>query len=59
MKNLPFVLWMVLYPAVCSLADYLAFLVGDRFSDGAKAFSALVNLVIWIYVGYKLYEKND
>lgn len=57
MKNIPFVLWMLLYPLLGSVCMHLSYLDGNRFDDGVKAFGALFDLIAWIYVGVKLYER--
>ena len=55
MENLPFVIWMLGYPLVWSIGEYLK--KERSVSPGAKGLAALSSLVIWIYFGMKLYVK--
>ena len=61
MKNLPFVVWMLGFPLFSSVSDYLTFLQGKIYSDTVEAIMTLISLIIWGFVGYKLYEphKNE
>src|SRR3989338_2720657 len=55
MRNLPFVLWMVGYPLVISIENYLSHLRGDKYDSITKEIAALFGLVTWVYVGTRLY----
>ncbi len=57
MKNLTFVIWMLGYPITSNLSSYLTHLAtGIQHTDPLVLFlSAITNLIIWFYVGYKLY----
>lgn len=55
MLHLDFVVWMLLYPLVGVAEQYVDKVMRKNFSDDVLAFSALVRLIIWFYVGYLLY----
>lgn len=56
MLHLDFVIWMLLYPLVGVAEQYVDKVkLSKNFSDDVLAFSALVRLIIWFYVGYLLY----
>lgn len=61
MKNLPFVLWMLLYPLIITLSEYLCYLATNiRYTDTTlRGLTGLTELIIWFYVGYKLYVPNN
>lgn len=60
MKNLPFVLWMLLFPLVISIGSYFDFLsngsVVNHGSEKAELTNGLFIFVVWIFVGYLTYE---
>ncbi|MBF4991059.1 hypothetical protein [Methylophilus sp. QUAN] len=60
MKNLPFVLWMLLFPLVISIGSYFDFLsngsVISHASEKAELTNGLFIFVVWIFVGYLTYE---
>ena len=60
MKNLTFLLWMLLHPICWAFAQYIFYQFSKTdyqgFSDNVKAISQLFELIIWIYIGIKLYE---
>ena len=58
MKNLPFVLWMLGFPVLWSMSDYLAFLQGKTYPDVVVGIGGAIMLAIWTFVGSKLYEKE-
>lgn len=58
MKNIMFVVWMIGYPLMHTITDYIYFKM-----EGKKEYSPEVNfltactvLFTWYYIGYKLYE---
>jgi hypothetical protein len=60
MEHIAFVLWMVLYPVGASICSYIA--TKERkinneepYTSAVKAFSGLINLVIWICVAKALF----
>jgi hypothetical protein len=57
MKNLPFVLWMLGYPAINTWSEH--FPTGKTYSDGVEAVAAIIIVVIWVGVGKLLYEPKD
>lgn len=59
MKNFSFVIWMIFFPISISIGNYLAHLEGVKYSESTEVISAIVMLVIWIGVGYLVYEKNN
>lgn len=59
MENLPFVIWMVLYPIGCSIEGYLdakgrKILGRGRPEDDSYAWASLINIAIWLLVGLRL-----
>lgn len=61
MKNLPFVLWMLLYPLIVALSEYLCYLATNiRHTDTTlRGLTGITEIIIWFYVGYKLYVPNN
>ena len=60
MKNLPFVLWMLLFMPSEALVSYLSHITRPTvYSDGIIAISAIADLFMWFWVGYMLYEKKE
>jgi len=59
LKNIPFVLWMVLYPVSEEACNYLSYLQGLRFSDDVRGLAAFITLGIYIWVATRLYEKQS
>lgn len=61
-NNVAFVLWMVLFPIMLQLSDYLAFLtrgsVVRAVSENTEVLAGLICFVVWIWVGYLLYEPR-
>jgi len=57
MNNLVFVIWMLAWPIVCAVEDYLIHLTGKTFSANAVGFSAIIRLAIWIFIAVRLYQK--
>lgn len=59
MRNLSFVLWMLLFPLVGSVEEYLTFLQrGAHPVDAAELFGAVIGLAMWIGIGMLLYEEK-
>lgn len=60
MKNLAFVLWMLGWPIVVNINEYLYYLTTNKvYSDETEFVSAIINLIIWIGIGVRLYEKKE
>lgn len=63
MKNLPFTLWMLMYPLSTKLYSYLRFLETGKsiynYNPIIGLICGLLDLGIWFYVGYKLYVPNN
>ena len=57
MKNLVFVIWMLGYPIASSLCNYLNPDYVNYLSD-SRSLITFIEIIIWIIVGYKLYETN-
>lgn len=57
MEMLCFVLWMIGYPFASSITGYIAFISGRTYSDNVRFVSALLNIVIWFYVGSLIWSK--
>lgn len=59
MKNLPFVLWLVLWPVSCALVEYLNALTLHRsYSESVMVAASLINLIIWVLIGCALWESE-
>jgi hypothetical protein len=58
MENLPFVIWVLLYPFLWGIYTLISFKVGyhQTFSDEVHVISAVFDLVIWVVVGALLYH---
>lgn len=59
MRNLAFVIWMIFFPVTMPLISYLEFLYGKTYTDDVHMVVALINLIIWIFIGKLLYEKRE
>lgn len=58
MKNLIFMLWMLLYPLVTAFGAYLYGKVSNRVVTAGSVTAALVvEIATWMFVGYLLYER--
>ena len=55
MEHLPFVLWVLVYPLVTKLVNYIDYLSGRTYSETVRTWSALISLFIWITIGYLVY----
>ncbi len=56
MARLVFMLWVLLWPLVVALeAAVYERLLGRVYPVAARSFSALVSIVVWVYVGWLLY----
>ena len=55
MRNVPFVAWMVGYALACTLNDFTS--RGEALSPDERAIGELINLAIWGFVGWLLYER--
>ena len=56
MRNLPFTLWMLLFPLAATANAYLYEVkLRRRPTDRARALSAALDLLTWLAVGYLLY----
>src|SRR4051812_10480516 len=55
MNNFPFVLWLLGFPLVDSIGNYLHWKRGRRYSDEVECLSTVIELVIWISVAHFLY----
>ena len=58
MRNLIFVIWMILFPITSSIQGHLNFLQGKTYSVAVEGIVAIFFLVVWFYVGKLLYEKK-
>lgn len=58
MKNMAFVIWMLLYPLIETVCNYIDYLKNaEKYSADVIVIGAIVNIVVWILVGKILYEK--
>ena len=58
MRNLVFVIWVLGWPVGGAVSEYLGYLRGKRYSEGVEAFNAIICIIIWILIGFLLYEKR-
>jgi len=58
MRNIAFVIWTLGWPLVNSISIFLIHLRGIDYSDTDRGTMSLIFFVIWIFVGYKLYESK-
>lgn len=58
MKNLPFVLWMLFFPIMGDIGELLQSKAGTlkKHSESTVVIVAFINLFIYFFVGYLLYE---
>ena len=55
--NLPFVLWMVGMPIASSIDTYVnEFLLKKTYSNNVEVVSAIIGLVVWVWIGKLLYK---
>lgn len=63
MRNIVFVIWMLLFPLVTELTAYFDFLangsVVKQYDDAIVSLAALLVLVGWIGIGALLYERKQ
>ncbi len=59
MRNLVFVIWMLGFPLVTALVDRFRSPLTVKLSTEEEVISALIELFIWGYVGYILYEPRS
>ncbi|MFH0755634.1 MAG: hypothetical protein V1910_03180 [bacterium] len=60
MKNIAFVIWMIGAPIGKSLSQYVnEYLCKHIYSDIVIGLVAFIGLVVYIFIGYKLYEKKS
>jgi hypothetical protein len=57
MKNIAFVLWMVLDPIGTMLGRWIYFKMGEKVSENVAGLAAVINTIVYIYVATLLYEK--
>lgn len=59
MRNFSFVLWMLLFPLVSTVIDYLTFLQrGAHPIDAAELSVSAISVAMWIGIGMLLYEEK-
>ncbi|MCP3924892.1 MAG: hypothetical protein GY714_20120 [Desulfobacterales bacterium] len=60
MKNLPFVLWLLLFPLNNIIQEYiLVTQLQYHFSTNAKNIVTLIEFFIWVYVAILVYEETE
>ncbi len=60
MKNLPFVIWMVGAPIGEAFGQYVdEYLCKHVYSGTVSGVGALIAVVFYCFIGYKLYEKKS
>lgn len=59
MRNLPFVIWMLGLPLIkCIDAFVFKYFLEKTYSDDVEVISAIIFLIIWIFIGILVYEKE-
>ena len=59
-RNLVFVIWMVGAPIVGALDQYVnKYLCKNTYSTTVEGLAALISLVVYFFIGYKLYEEPE
>lgn len=64
MEHLAFVIWMIGYPLASTWSDMISAkkrkIEGlELYSKETKAFGAIVDIAIWWYVGWLLYQTSQ
>jgi hypothetical protein len=59
MENLMFVLWLLGWPIVCTVADKFGGweFVKDNYEQSTIAFAAVFRVLVWLGVGVLLYRQ--
>lgn len=60
--NIEFICWMILYPPSAELTNWIAAKTDGLYfrkgpSKGASALGSFTHVLIWLGVGYRLFEK--
>jgi hypothetical protein len=55
MENLVFVLWVLLWPVSTATCLFIKYLSGREYSDNTHAITAVINIIIWVWIGNLLY----
>jgi uncharacterized membrane protein len=55
MENLVFILWVLLWPVSTALCLYIKHASGRDYSDNTHAVSALISIIVWVWIGNLLY----
>ena len=59
MDNMPFVIWMVLWPFTNTVDIWICEKILERdYSTGMKFVGNIIGISIWVYVGNLLYHQN-
>ncbi len=59
MKNLVFMLWIILWPLTVELCNLISFKMGESKENISKSNKKIAGLVlfIWVLIAFLLYEK--
>lgn len=62
MQHLDFILWMILFPISVSIGEYISAKKRQitkepeiKFSEKTERFAGFIVIVIWLFIGYKLF----
>jgi len=57
MQHTDFIIWMILYPITVDLVSIASYKWGrgKEYSAEARSFASLINVIIWLTVGVKLF----
>jgi len=58
MNKLPFVLWMLGWPLITEISNYLMYLKGHVYSSEAELITAILEYAVWIIIGIISYERK-
>jgi len=58
MNNLPFVFWMLGWPLVNSVEEYIYFLKETTFTDEVNLFFSLFMIIVYVAIAKLLYRSN-
>ena len=59
MKNLVFLIWMILFPIIDDVLNIVRFKLNvpmKKYTDTTEGIAALIQILVWLIVGALLYE---
>ena len=58
MNKLPFVLWMLGWPLITEIGNYLTYLKGYVYSSEVELTTTILDFATWIIIGIISYERK-